>query len=274
MNKISRVRLWRAKNSSVSNGIKVDEICSQEELIENVINPELIIYSPQETERRNIAIIICPGGGYSHLPIKLQGYDFAEWLTSIGITALVLKYRMPNGHKELPIEDANEALQYARNHASELSIDSNKIGIAGFSVGGHLAAMASNSILADNWHPAFTILFYPIITMGKYTHQSSRKNLLGENFTENDIRQFSCEGLVTSNTPPTLIFANDDDLVASTLNSILYYDSLKRNNVPASLYIFPQGGHAWGIKGKNANGEEFNNIDIVQNILKEWLLYV
>lgn len=275
MKNISHIKLWQERQPLTSNGIKEDEVYSYQgglTEVANVTNTELIIYSPDDKDNRGIAVIICPGGGYTKLPITLQGYDFAEWLTSIGITGIVLKYRTPNGHKKVPIEDVKEAMQYVRNHAGQLTIDPARIGVAGFSVGGHLAAIASNTLLPDNWHPAFTLLFYPVITMGEHTHQSSRKNLLGESFTEKDIQKYSCENLVTSNSPTALIFANDDDSVVSPINSTIYYDVLKKYNIPASLHIFPQGGHAWGIKGKNASGGEFKDIDIVRGILKKWLL--
>lgn len=274
MNNISHINLWQTAQPLYSNGITTEEIYDSKGILEvtNITKPELIIYSPQKTKNKGIAVIICPGGAYAGLAISLQGYDFAEWLASIGITGIVLKYRMPNGHKEVPLEDVKESLKYVCRHATQFSINSNKIGIAGFSAGGHLAAMASNKFSLDIYHFVFSILFYPVITMKEYTHYDSKINLLSNDFTEKDIQEYSCEDIVTDNTPKTLIFVSDDDSLVSPVNSTIYYNALKKHNISANLYIFPQGDHAWGIKGKNVFGKDFKNIDIVKTILYEWLL--
>lgn len=196
-----------------------------------------------------MAVVICPGGGYAGLAIQHEGSQFAKWLNGQGITAFVLKYRMPNKHKEVPLDDAQQAIRYVREHANEFGVDTNKIGIAGFSAGGHLAATASTHYTTEgvSTRPDFSILFYPVITMETATHGGSRSNLLGDKPQSEDIQFFSNEKHVNTNTPPAILLLSDDDKSVPTTNSVLYYESLKKNSVPATMYIFPKGGHGWGM---------------------------
>ncbi len=168
-------------------------------------NPELTIYSPPETaSNTGMAVVICPGGGYSGLAMDHEGKQVGEWLIKQGITGIVLKYRLPNKHKGVPLEDAQQAIRYVREHAKELNINPDKIGIAGFSAGGHLASTASThyATYGTSTRPDFSILFYPVITMEVATHGGSKKNLLGDNPSVSDVYMFSNEKQVNTNTPP------------------------------------------------------------------------
>jgi len=179
-----------------------------------------------------------------------EGTMFAQWLNEQGIAAFVLKYRMPNKHKNVPLDDAWQAIRYVRDHAAEYGISANKIGIAGFSAGGHLASTASTHFATSgtSTRPDFSILFYPVVTMDIATHGGSRTNLLGDNPSLSDLYSFSNEKQVNNNTPPAILLLSDDDKVVLPENSTRYYNALKSNDIKASMYIFPEGGHGWGLK--------------------------
>jgi acetyl esterase/lipase len=261
------VDLWQG-DPPVDNGITVAETLDRSGTwYVNVSKPTLTVYSPEATRNNGTVVIICPGGGYAGLSFKNEGTDFAEWLNTKGITAVILKYRMPNKHKEVPLSDAWEAIRYVRRNAGRLNINPAKVGIAGFSAGGHLASTASTHFCFDgiNTRPDFSILYYPVITMERATHGGSRNNLLGDNPSAENIQMFSNEKQVNVNTPPTLLFLSDDDRVVSPRNSIDYYDSLKKNNVPASIYIFPEGGHGFGMT------KTFKYHSEMLTLLEKWL---
>ena len=172
----------------------------------------------------------------------------ANWLNKEGIAAFILKYRMPNKHKEIPLSDAQQAIRYVRAHADEFDVITSKIGVCGFSAGGHLASTVSTHFTTSgvSSRPDFSILFYPVITMTEATHGGSRTNLLGDNPSQTDIHMFSNEKQVNVNTPPAILFLSDDDKGVVPVNSVLYYEALKHNDIPATMYIFPTGGHGWG----------------------------
>ncbi len=230
-------------------------------------NPELTIYSPGTSNNTGMAVIICPGGGYTHLAMDHEGMQVAEWLVKQGITGVVLKYRLPDKHKNVPLEDAQQAIRYVREHAKELNINPDKVGIAGSSAGGHLAATASTHFATKgtSTRPDFSILFYPVITMEGATHGGSKKNLLGDNPSISDIYMFSNEKQVNTNTPPAILLLSDDDKVVLPVNSTLYYNALKRNGIDATMYIFPEGGHGWGMR------ENFKYHNQMLELLGMWL---
>lgn len=275
MKDIKRIKLWDG-NPPTDNGLSGAEIVDSEEILEivNVTEAELIIYSPEDAKNTGVAVIICPGGAYAGLAITSQGYDFANWLTNLGITAAVLKYRMPNGHKEVPLDDLQESMRYLRKNFKNLGINKNKIGVAGFSAGGHLAALASTLFTLEgiSTRPDFSMLFYPVISMGLHTQEDTYQNLLGKQPSPSTIEKYSCQKQVRADTPPTLILVSDDDTVVSPLNSTTYYEALKKHNIPATLYLFPQGNHAWGIKGNNMFGEKFDYLEEAKELIMKWLL--
>lgn len=260
------IKLWGNKQPE-DNGLTGSEI---ENLdlghVSNVSDAELWIYRAEKDSNIRKAVLICPGGGYRLLAIAHEGVDFAEWLNSQGITAIVLKYRMPNQHKHIPLNDAREAMSLIRTKATELNIDSNMVGIAGFSAGGHLAATVSTLLSFDKLiRPDFTILYYPVITMGVMANKGSKEMLLGFNPSEDDINTFSCEKQVTVDTPRAILFASSDDRSVPVANSISYYQELLDKGVDVSLHIFPTGGHGWGMK------EDFKFRNEMLAILAKWL---
>ena len=228
--------------------------------ISKVSVPEITIFQPKKSTQKNTAVIICPGGGYAILAYNYEGTTVAKILNSWGVTAIVLKYRLPSDEimkdKSVgPIEDAQRAIQYVRENAAQLNIDPQKIGIMGFSAGGHLASTASTHFDKEyisnpnhiSLRPDFSILGYPVISMtDSLTHHGSRDNLLGKNPSSETINNFSNELQVTKNTPPAfLVLAGDDDAV-NPKNSIDYYEALLKNHVPAEMHIYQNGGHGFG----------------------------
>ena len=232
--------------------------------ISKVSIPEITIFQPKKSSGKNTAIIICPGGGYGILAYNLEGTDVAKILNNWGVTAIVLKYRLPNDaimiDKSIgPLQDAQRALQYIRENADQLNINPEDIGIMGFSAGGHLAATASthfNKAYIANPHntslrPDFSILIYPVISFSdKLTHKGSRDNLIGQNASPGLINDFSNELQVTGKTPPAFLVLAEDDKTVNPENSIKYYDALLKNHVPAELHIYQNGGHGFGTNNR------------------------
>lgn len=260
------IKLWE-NNPPVSNGIVEAETTDENHWIRNVSVPELTIYLPAKNTGNGKAVVVCPGGGYAGLASMHEGTMFAAWLNKQGIAAFVLKYRMPNKHKTVPLDDAWQAIRYVREHADELGIKKDKIGIAGFSAGGHLASTASTHFATEgtSTRPDFSILFYPVITMDIATHGGSRSNLLGDNPTLSDLYLYSNEKQVNNNTPPAILLLSDDDKVVLPENSTRYYNALKNNDIDATMYIFPVGGHGWGLN------ENFKFHHEMTSLLGAWL---
>ena len=215
-------------------------------LVANVVTPSITVY--RHSCPNGMAIIMCPGGGYARLAMAHEGYDMAPWLNAQGITYIVLKYRMPNGHREVPLSDAEQAIRLVRQHAAEWNVNPARVGIMGASAGGHLAASLATLYGSDETRPDFQILFYPVITMGADTHQGSRNNLLGENPSDELIRDYSLENRVTSRTPQAFIMLSTDDTSVPPVNSINYYMALVKQKVSATLHAYPVGGHGWGFR--------------------------
>lgn len=207
----------------------------------------LYLYPADSTKATGQAVVICPGGSYIGLAIDYEGYQMAQWFAANGITAAVLKYRMPNGHPKVPLEDAEQALRIMSGlEAGATGFTADKVGIVGSSAGGHLAAMVST---IGRTKPAFTVLFYPVITGEQSkTHKDSFDHLLGVTRSDSLTNSYSLEKRVDASTPPSLLLASDDDLGVAAVNSTLYYNALKENHIRASLHIYPTGGHGWGIR--------------------------
>jgi len=207
--------------------------------------------------------VICPGGGYGRLAMNHEGVDLARWLAERGVAGIVLKYRMPNGHPQIPSDDARKALRMVRANAEKWGVNPSKIGIAGSSAGGHLAATAGtrfdngnpdspDPVAKTSCRPDFMLLLYPVITMKEdFTHLGSRKNLLGEGNNLNLIRLYSNELHVTKETPPTFIVLADNDTGVVPRNSTEFYSALKTNQIPAEMHIFAKGGHGFGMRKNN-----------------------
>jgi acetyl esterase/lipase len=242
--------------------------------ISKVSIPQITIFQPENTNKKSSAVIICPGGGYSILAYNLEGTDVAKILNSWGVTAVVLKYRLPSDaimkDKSIgPLQDAQSALKYVRENAEKLNIDPGKIGIMGFSAGGHLASTASThfdrSYIANPSHtslrPDFSILAYPVISFNdSIGHMGSRENLIGRNPSKQLIQSFSNQLQVTGNTPSTFLVLASDDKTVKPQNSIDYYEALLKNHVPVEMHIYENGGHGFGTKK-----------DDWMQILKNWM---
>lgn len=223
--------------------------------------PTLSIFFSKEIKQNQTAVIILPGGGYSHLAIDKEGTKVAEWLNSLGITAFVLKYRLPSDlimtNKTVgPLQDAQEAMRIVRLNAAKWNIDPNKIGIMGFSAGGHLASTLSThydervyeTSSKISARPDFSLLIYPVVSMqNDITHKGSQTNLLGNTPSQDLIDFFSNEKKVTAQTPPAFIIHATDDTVVVPENSINYYLALKKNGVTSELHLYEKGGHGFGL---------------------------
>lgn len=208
---------------------------------------EIYVYHPAKSHTPAPAVLVCPGGGYHGLAIDNEGHNMARWYSSRGFLAVVLKYRMPKGVHTVPLSDAEKGIATIRANAGKWNVDAKRVGVVGSSAGGHLAASLS-TLAADANRPDFAILFYPVISFDNMvTHGGSKKNLLGEEIGNQVlVDRYSLQKQVDGKTPKTLILLSDDDKTVPPANSIQYYTALNEKQIPASLYIFPDGGHGWG----------------------------
>ena len=205
------------------------------------------VFLPDAKRATGRAVVICPGGGYARLAMDHEGTQWAPFFNNMGIATIVLHYRMPNGNAKVPISDAEEALRTVRRNAKNWHINASDIGIMGFSAGGHLASNIATQSKGDA-KPNFQILFYPVITMMQgYTHQGSHDNLLGYNASKKDEQKFCSDLQVTRVTPRACLLLSDADHAVLPINSVNYYAELYRHDVPASIYVYPTGGHGWGM---------------------------
>jgi acetyl esterase/lipase len=213
--------------------------------------PSLTIYLADAAKRNGTAVVVCPGGGYRNLAMDHEGRQVAQFLNSIGISAFVLKYRLgPRYHHPIELGDAQRAIQIVRSRAREFNIAANRVGIMGFSAGGHLASTAGTHFDAAT-RPDFLILCYPVISFDEYAHAGSRQNLLGENPDPKLVESLSNYKQVTPQTPPTFLFHTDADTSVPAENSVLFYMALRKARVPAELHIFEKGAHGVGLAPKD-----------------------
>lgn len=247
--------------------------------VSGVTQPSLTAYFPDPARATGTAIIVCPGGGYSILAIKHEGYDVARVLQQWGIAAFVLKYRLPDDRIMIqksigPLQDAQRAIQLVREHATEWHIQPDRIGIMGFSAGGHLAAMAgtrfSENFIDNPQHvslrPDFMILCYPVISMtDSLTHMGSRIHLLGEHPTQAQIRDFSAEMQVTAETPPAFIMQSTADPGVKVGNSVAMYLALHAHGVPVEMHLYEKGPHGFGMHNPDTPDQWMDR-------LRNWLI--
>jgi acetyl esterase/lipase len=221
----------------------------------------ITVHLPDPDKATGAAIVICPGGGYAMQVIGGEGHGIAKWLNSHGIAGIVLQYRLPRGNHHLPLADAQRAIRVARAHAAEWKIDPKRIGIIGFSAGGHLASTAAthfdegnpkaeDPVAVQSCRPDFAILVYPVISMGPKGHGGSRKNLLGENPSAELVELYSNEKQVTDKTPPVFLTHAKTDSVVPVENSRMLYEAMKAHNLKSELQEFEKGTHGYnGYKG-------------------------
>ncbi len=214
-----------------------------------IYTPEIRVFLPAAEKATGRVILACPGGGYSHLALGHEGYDWASFFNEQGIAYAVLKYRMPFGNSEVPQSDAIEALRVIHTHATEWGLNPNDVGIMGSSAGGHLASTVAKNA-PYNLRPDFQILFYPVISMDlKRTHRGSVYSLLGKEPSVERQQAFSNERHVNRHEiGPTLLLLSRDDLVVPVSNSVDYFTALSKNDIPVSMHIYPTGGHGWGCR--------------------------
>jgi len=237
--------------------------------IRQVSVPQLIAFYPQNPN--GTSVIICPGGGYAILAITHEGYQVAEALNKQGITAFILKYRLPSDEIMVdktigPLQDAQQAIKTVRENAKKWSLDTVKVGIMGFSAGGHLASTLGTHYqkwLVDNpnkinLRPNFMVLGYPVITMAEFAHQGSKNNLLGKNPSEELMKSYSSHLQVNQNTPPTFIFHANDDKSVPSENSIDFVRALKQAKVKSQFYLYQAGGHGYGMENKLSKDSWFD----------------
>ncbi len=232
--------------------------------ISYVQTPDISVFLPSKGNATGQAVVICPGGGYRILAYDKEGTDIAKWLNSKGIAGIVLKYRLPISKSNIinhrsPLLDAQRAIRLTRYHANEWNIEQDKIGIIGFSAGGHLASTVgthfdpgytsvSDSVESLSSRPDFMILIYPVITFNEaYTHKGSRTALLGENPDSELVHYYSNELQVKNDTPPTFIIHAGDDGAVPVENSLFFYQALKNKGIPTELHIYPKGGHGFSL---------------------------
>ncbi|MCQ2114624.1 MAG: alpha/beta hydrolase [Bacteroidales bacterium] len=277
-----------------SNGLSGDETLSETGNLGNINDDARIdLYFPKKPNGQ--MVIVCPGGGYKYVSSFNEGVYVAEWMLARGITVCVVKYRMPNSHWCVPLNDVQNAFRYCRAHAEEWKVK--QIGVMGFSAGGHLAASASNLFTDPVTRPDFSVLVYPVITIERpLTHNGTRTNLIGKDDMWNSrdkfvdeyeqslmewrsLREvFSLQNMVSSQTPPTYIVLCQDDKTVPAENSMMYYNQLISKKVPAEMHIFPTGGHGWGFSAEKYVGKGNDKFSYArpyfEQTLERWLISI
>lgn len=227
-------------------------------LVSHVHAPSLTVY-PSSSGNTGTAVVVCPGGGYARLAFDKEGTAVARWLNGLGVSAFVLKYRLKEYGHPAPLRDVLRAIRIVRSRAAEWGVDPSRIGVLGFSAGGHLAASAATlfespegrtgaALDAISARPDFAVLVYPVITMKpELTHAGSRENLIGKNPSLDLEAHVSTEQQVTSNTPPTFLVHGGTDKTVAPENSVLFYLALRKAGVPGELHLYQEGVHGFGL---------------------------
>lgn len=245
--------------------------------LSKVFHPTLTLYQPKAGKANGTAVIICPGGGYQHLAIDHEGDEVARKFAENGVTALVLKYRLPDDTVMVdksfaPLQDAEQAIYVVRKNAGLWNVNPAKVGIMGFSAGGHVASSLAvhygNSKIENqekfNLRPDFAVLIYPVISFLASPHTGSVKNLIGRDGTQEQKEYFSNELHVTPETPITFLVQANDDNTVPVENSILFNQALVKNKVPVEMHLYQAGGHGYGLHNKTTKDEWFDR-------LQEWM---
>ena len=273
------IPLWAENKMPDSKGLRLTDSISNERIF-RVAVPGMYAFFPSKDDNCGAAVVIFPGGGYSHLAMNLGGFQLAKWFNTLGISAFVVKYRLPNSpdliKRELgPLQDAERALQIVRANSLKWNIQKDKVGVLGTSAGGHLAALIcttkenvinlKDSVDALPFHPDFMILISPVIDMGKNAHKGSRDNFLGQNPSDELIEKYSPQNNVDAQTPPCFIADAFNDKTVQPINSLLFYQALLDNNIPTSFHVFPQGGHAINVNNNPGS------TSLWKALCEEWL---
>jgi acetyl esterase/lipase len=245
---------------------------------EDADKPSITLYLAPKEKANGTAVVVCPGGGYGFLADDHEGRQIGEWLNNIGVSAFILKYRIaPRYHHPAPMQDVQRAIRIVRSRAQEWGVAPDRIGVWGFSAGGHLASTAATHFdpgdpnAADpidrvSCRPDFAILCYPVITLTEpYTHRGSRDNLLGPNPDPKLVELLSNERHVTDQTPPTFLFHTDADTGVPAENSLMFYQALRKAGVPAEMHIFQTGPHGVGL------AQDDPALSVWPRLLENWL---
>ena len=245
----------------------------------NTVDTELFIYPAAPDKATGQAVVVCPGGGYRFVSMPREGHEVGEWLSAEGITVVALKYRLPNGHCQVPLEDAEAALRYIRDHAAEYGVDPSRVGIMGFSAGGHLAAapairwdaepvQTALGIHGTEARPDAVVLGYPVITAGEYRHDGSIVNLCGD---DADLRAtMSLENQVRDGLPPFFVWHTVEDPAVPVQNSLLLAGALTAHKVPLALHLFAHDGHGTSTCTREVNTPNKHNSAWVA-LCTDWL---
>lgn len=254
------------KGVEESNGISEKESFTKDgTFLVNVSEARMYSYVVPASKANGVAVLICPGGGYGGLSTVYEGEKIARWFNELGVSAFVLYYRMPNTHYQIPLKDAQTAMKLIRENSKKWNIDKNKVGVIGFSAGGHLASTLGTHSGCKT-RPNFMALIYPVITMKEdTTHSGTFLNLLGKNPSEKLIGKYSNELQVSRKTPPTFLIHSKDDNVVPIKNSELFYNALREKNVPAEIHIYENGGHGYSMKPSGVDSDHWTDA------LKLWL---
>jgi len=278
------IRLWSEGKMPNTKGLVMSDSIFNERYY-RVGNPGMYAFFPSKQENQGPAVLICPGGGYHHYAY-MGAIQFAKWFNTLGVSAFVLISRFPHSpdlveRSEAPIQDAQRAMRLIRANARQWGINRDKIGVMGFSAGGHLASSLGTRIddasaIGDSlsnysFRPDFMLLVSPVISMGEYAHTGSRDNLLGNNPPSELIDKYSNELQVTDKTPPTFLVHAENDPTVSPENSILFFNALRQKKVSASIHIFPQGGHAIGLQSNPGSTSLWKDICVKWLNEKEFL---
>lgn len=255
-----------SKKAPVTYTEKIDK-----DWITQVTEPTITPYFPVKEKANGAAVLICPGGGYAGLASGHEGGAIASAFNEIGITAFVLKYRLPSDDIMVdktigPLQDAQMGMLLIRKRAAEWHINPAKIGVIGFSAGGHLASTLGThfekAVIANrdniSLRPDFMLLIYPVITFGEFTHTGSRENLIGKTPSADQVKLYSNELQVTGNTPPTFLLHAQDDGAAPVENSLKFYEALVKAKIKAEIHIFQDGGHGFGLNNPKSSEKWFN----------------
>ncbi len=268
------VPLYPAGKMPNSKGVEVKEDIRDERIF-TVGTPAIRVFLPSVEENKGVGVLICPGGGYARLAYMASGTTLAKWYNSFGVAAFVLDYRLPTSPdlKEpsiAPLQDAQRAMRLIRDNAGAWRINPDKIGVMGSSAGGHLAATLGtftedyakigDELDAQAFAPNFMVLVSPVITMGEYAHTGSRKNLLGENPSAELVLKFSAEKRVTAQTPPAFIVHAANDTSVNVRNSLMFHAALVEAKVPASIHIFPFGGHMIAVRNNPGSTSKWTEL--------------
>ena len=260
------VHYWDNSTAPHSNYLTVDEqILNSKFDMALTSSTDFYIYKADPAKATGQGIVIVPGGGYYKLSMKYDGFMIAQYLRSIGVSSIVVKYRLPNGHREVPIEDALAGLRYMRSEGTKWGVDPKQVGILGSSAGGYLAGHASNMVPEED-KPQFSILIYSVISgMNRSRPRSTFGLMLGDKRTDSEEYWYSLENRVTPTTPPALLLLADDDVTVQPEHSMAYYKALKYYGIPASMHVYPSGKHGW------AGHDEYKYAEQAKEAIKDWL---